>query len=112
MSARVDQRIKGKLNVDIHACDLCVYTLKITANNKTFTPTQEGLTQKIREAAIEIPRAHVDESYRAWRSHAMKGNNYKTIKRMDRYYKSLWEERSDDGSSQEKNDLGERTGED
>lgn len=59
-----------------------------------------------------IPRAHVDESYRAWRSHAMKGNNYKTIKRMDRYYKSLWEERSDDGSSQEKNDLGERTGED
>ena len=54
MSVRVDQRIKGKLNVDIHTCDLCVYTLKITANSKTFTPAQEDLTQKIREAAIEI----------------------------------------------------------
>ncbi len=38
----------------------------------------------------ELPRPSVDESYRAWRTHASKGNNYKLIQRMDRYYKSLW----------------------
>lgn len=38
----------------------------------------------------ELPRPSVDESYRAWRTHASKGNNFKLIQRMDRYYKDLW----------------------
>ena len=39
-----------------------------------------------------LPREVVDESYGTWRSHALKGDNHKLVMRMDRYYKSLWEE--------------------
>ena len=38
-----------------------------------------------------IPKSSVDNSYEAWRNHASKGNNYKLLCRMDKYYKSLWE---------------------
>lgn len=44
----------------------------------------------------ELPRSSVDESYRAWRTHASKGNSFKLIQRMDAYYKSLWEESNND----------------
>lgn len=37
-----------------------------------------------------IPRDKVDESYAAWRNHASKGNSYRLLQRMDRYYKELW----------------------
>lgn len=36
-------------------------------------------------------KERVDASYQAWRQHASKGNNWKLLQRMDRYYKSLWE---------------------
>lgn len=38
-----------------------------------------------------IPRKSVDESYRCWREHASYGNSYTLIRRMDAYYKALWE---------------------
>lgn len=38
----------------------------------------------------EMPKAHVDDSYKTWRNHVSKGNNYKLLLRMDEYYKSLW----------------------
>lgn len=41
----------------------------------------------------QLPRASVDESYRSWRDHAAKGNSYKLLRRMDRYYKQLWEDK-------------------
>lgn len=37
-----------------------------------------------------IPRDKVDESYSAWRNHASKGNSYRLIQRMDKFYKELW----------------------
>lgn len=40
-----------------------------------------------------LPKDKVTESYLAWRNHASKGNSYKLIKRMDAYYKNLWEVR-------------------
>lgn len=40
----------------------------------------------------EIPKESVDESYRDWREHAGKGNSYKLIQRMDKYYSGLWKE--------------------
>ncbi len=40
----------------------------------------------------ELPRASVNASYQAWRTHASKGNSFKLIQRMDQYYKNLWEE--------------------
>ena len=38
----------------------------------------------------EIPREKVDESYAAWRNHASKGNSYRMLLKMDRYYQELW----------------------
>lgn len=38
----------------------------------------------------DLPRNKVDDSYYAWRNHASKGNSWKLLQRMDRYYKELW----------------------
>ena len=38
----------------------------------------------------DITRDKVDESYAAWRNHASKGNSYRLLQRMDKYYKELW----------------------
>ena len=40
----------------------------------------------------KLPKSKVDESYAAWRNYASKGNCMNCIKRMDAYYKSLWED--------------------
>lgn len=37
-----------------------------------------------------LPREKVDESYKAWRNHASKGNSFKLLQRMDGFYYSLW----------------------
>lgn len=39
-----------------------------------------------------LTREKVDECYRSWRAHAEKGNSTKLLRRMDTYYKGLWEE--------------------
>lgn len=39
-----------------------------------------------------LPKSSVDESYRSWRDHAAKGNTYKLLQRMDKYYHDLWED--------------------
>lgn len=38
----------------------------------------------------EITKAKVDDSYYAWRNHASKGNSFKLLQRMDKFYKELW----------------------
>lgn len=38
-----------------------------------------------------ISREKVDESFKAWKNHAAKGDSFKLIRRMEQYYKSLWE---------------------
>lgn len=40
----------------------------------------------------EMTKSKVDECYASWRNHASKGNSYKLICRMDKYYKNLWKE--------------------
>lgn len=49
-----------------------------------------------------IPRDKVDESYKAWRNHASKGNTFNLLRRMDKYYKDLW--RDTDGACKQKQD--------
>lgn len=39
----------------------------------------------------EITKEKVDECYRTWKNHASKGNSYKMLQRIDRYYKELLE---------------------
>lgn len=38
----------------------------------------------------ERQKESVDLAYAAWRNHASKGNNWKLLQRMDKYYKELW----------------------
>ena len=38
----------------------------------------------------KITRAKVDECYQSWKANASKGNSYKLIQRMDKYYRDLW----------------------
>lgn len=40
----------------------------------------------------KITKAKADECYRSWKANASKGNSYKLIQRMDKYYKELWKE--------------------
>lgn len=40
----------------------------------------------------ELPKEKVDEMYNSYRNHIAKGNSYNLLKRMDEFYKSLWEE--------------------
>ena len=44
----------------------------------------------------ERTRAKVDECYAAWREHAIRGNSFKLLDRMDKYYNDLWKGDSDD----------------
>ena len=36
------------------------------------------------------PKEKADECYSFWRNHASKGNDKKTVLKMDKYYESLW----------------------
>ena len=37
-------------------------------------------------------REKVDECYNSWKNHAGKGNSYKLLQRMDKFYNDLWKE--------------------
>lgn len=39
-----------------------------------------------------MPKWKVDQMYQSWRSYASKGNSFKMLKNMDKYYRGLWEE--------------------
>ena len=55
MSVPVNARSTSKLEVNVQAHDLCVYTLTITANKKIFIDTyQTVLTDRIVDCAIGI----------------------------------------------------------
>lgn len=51
------------------------------------------LAQKCKRG--EISQEKVDESYRCWRECASKGDGYRMLRNMDRYYQSLWEDEED-----------------
>ena len=53
------------------------------------------LVQKCKRG--EISREKVDQSYRCWRECAGKGDGYRMLQNMDRYYHNLWES---DGNAQ------------
>ena len=37
-----------------------------------------------------MKKSKVDECYQSWKAHASKGNSFKLIQRMDKFYKDLW----------------------
>lgn len=44
----------------------------------------------------ERTKEKVDECYASWKNHASKGNSYKLLQRMDRYYRDLWRNTEND----------------
>ena len=77
MSVPVNQRSQGELEVNVQARDLCVYTLKVTANQKWFPVEQEAFTNKIRDVALDIYTL-------CWEA-----NNIRVDDRMDRYLRRV-----------------------
>lgn len=60
-------------------------------NLKNVKERRRILRRLVRKAKQgELTKAKVDECYYAWRNHASKGNSFKLLQRMDKYYKSLW----------------------
>lgn len=54
MSVPVPKRKPGELEVDTLARTLCVYTLRITGNEKTFPQNQASFSELIRRTALQI----------------------------------------------------------
>lgn len=67
------------------------------------------LAQKCKRG--EISRAKVDQSYQCWRECASKGDGYKMLRNMDKYYQSLWEV-TKDADCKESKDPHRRAGDD
>ena len=106
--------IKGKLEeikLETHPKKTRIYTLKdgvmwlgyryrltrtgkvvMTADPDRLKATRKKyfrLAQKSKRG--EISREKVDQSYQCWRSCASKGDGYRMLRNMDRYYAGLWE---------------------
>lgn len=63
------------------------------ADSKNVKSKRKNLRRLVAKSKRgEIPRASVDESYRSWKEHASKGDSYKLIQRMDKFYSDLWKE--------------------
>lgn len=63
----------------------------MTVSSEKVKERRRKLRKLVRKAKRgEITKAKVDDCYQAWRSHASKGNSFHLIRRMDKFYKSLW----------------------
>lgn len=65
----------------------------MSLNSENIKHERKKLRRMVRLAKRgRITRAKVDECYKSWKANASKGNTFKLIERMDRYYRDLWEE--------------------
>ena len=77
MSVPVPKRKPGELEVNTEARELCVYTLRITGNAKTFPLDQASFSEEMRRTALQIHTL-------CWRA-----NNIKVAGDAQRYYDRL-----------------------
>ena len=95
------------------------FTFRLTTTGKVIRLISSDNVKRERKKLVrmvhkarkgKLTRKKVDECYQAWRAHAVKGNTWKVVRRMDVFYKKLWEEehavQTCDGSERT-----ERTGE-
>ncbi len=79
------------LGFDFRITDTGKVLMQIRSEN--VKRERKKLTRLVRKSKNgELPRSSVDASYQAWRNHASKGDNFKLIGRMDKFYKELWRE--------------------
>ena len=63
----------------------------MTLNSDNIRHERRKLRKLVKLAKSgKITREKVDECYHSWRENASKGNTFKMVQRMDRYYQSLW----------------------
>lgn len=83
------------------------FTFRLTETGKVLMLIKSDNVKRERKKLVRlvnrskrglIPREKVDESYKAWRDHAEKGNSFKLLQRMDAFYKDLWKEKKHDSS--------------
>ena len=79
--------------------DFLGFTFRITSTGKVLMQIRSENIKRQRRKLKRlvnkskrgmVSRAKVDEAYSAWRNHASKGNSWKLLQRMDKYYKDLW----------------------
>ena len=77
------------LGFDYHVTDTGKVLMFVRASNvKRERRKLRRLVAKSERGGL--PRDKVDESYAAWRNHASKGNSYRLLQRMDKFYSELW----------------------
>ena len=65
----------------------------MTLNSANIKHERKKLRKLVRLAKEgKITKAKADECYKSWKANASKGNSYKLIQRMDKYYSDLWKE--------------------
>jgi len=57
--------------------------------------------------AGKLTREKVDQCYMSWRDHAGKGNSFMLLQRMDKYYKELWKEQTNEDQKEQRYRKGE-----
>ena len=76
------------------------YKFRLTDTGKVVRTVLKPNIKKYRMKLCKYHKLHrtgrmtkdkMDVCYIAWKAHLAKGDNYKTIRRMDSYYNSLWE---------------------
>lgn len=68
----------------------------LTINPKNVKSQRKKLTRLVAKSKRGLlPRESVDNAYKCWRNHALKGNSYWLVKRMDTFYKELWRDETD-----------------
>lgn len=63
----------------------------MTLNSKNVKHERKKLRHMVGKAKRgEMAKEKVDECYQSWCVHTSKGNSFKLLQRMDKYYKELW----------------------
>ena len=86
-----DPRYYHAITADLIRTSKDIYRSIWAANNTLVKAQRKKLRRLVAKSRKGlIPKESVDESYRSWHDHASKGNSYKLISRMDKYYADLW----------------------
>lgn len=65
----------------------------MSLNSDNIKHERRKLQRMVKLAKLgKITKSKVDECYNSWKANAEKGNTFKLIERMDRYYRDLWKE--------------------
>ena len=75
------------------------FTFKISKTGKIYKQINPRNVKMERKKLVrmvhkakrgELTREKVDECYQSWRNHASKGNSFRLLERMDKFYSNLW----------------------